>query len=155
MMDRMIDNITLLYVGLKDSVISWLLLISVILVLMLIFRCFTSPMKIARKKLQFINENVKTILDKGKKDKEIEIPLSIYKKLERNTISAERLTLAYFYDNGDDLKAKTVMSLVNRIHNSLEATRTERVLQDQRALTVLMRNMAKQSEEGLKLLSEY
>ena len=155
MMDRILKNIGLLYVGLKDSVISWLLLIGVILVFMLIFRCFTSPMKIARKKLHFISECVQQILEQGKKEKNIEIPQSIYKKLERNMISTQRLTLAYFYDNSDDLKAKTVLSLVTRIHNSLEATRTERVRQDQRALSVLVRNIAKQSEEGLKLLSEY
>ena len=155
MIDKLLRNIGLLYVGLKDSIISWILLIGVILVLMLIFRCFTSPMKIARKKLHFISDTVKTIMDQSKKDKNIEIPLSIYKKLERNMISTQRLTLAYFYDNADDLNAKTVLSLVTRIHNSLEATRTERVRQDQKALTVLVKNIAKQSEEGLKLLSEY
>ena len=154
-MNRFLDNLLLLYIGIKDSVITWLLLIGVILVLMLIFRCFTSPMKIARKKLQTVSQSTKEILEEGKRNKSIEISQATYKKLERTMISTQRLALAYYYDNSDDLNAKSILTLISRIHNSLEATRTERVRQDQKALTVLVKNMDKQSDEGLKLLREY
>ena len=154
-MNRFVENILLLYIGIKDSLITWILLIGTILLLMLIFRCFTSPMKLAKKKLLMISQVTKEIIEEGKKNKEIQISPSTFKKLERNMISTQRLALAYYYDNSDDLNAKSILTLISRIHNSLEATRTERVSQDQKALSVLVKNMDKQSDEGLKLLREY
>ena len=114
-----------IWFGVRESLLSWIILIFVILVMLLICRCFTSPMKLARKRLRTMQEKISDILPSRKNKKELEedVPLQKIRDLSKESTACQRLVNAYWYDHGEDMKVKNALTIMKKIQGGIDAAK--------------------------------
>lgn len=133
----------------------WMSIIIILIVLLLSFRCFTSPLKLINQKFKYIQrlakelEGIKAaggVLVTSKMRRSL-------KKIDAYCVKIDRFILMYRYDNPEHLEVKEIGTYTTRIANSVRATYSlQDITNEEKAIKLLIKNICKQSSEGIKYL---
>lgn len=127
-------------------IISWLTLIVVLLLLLLVFRCFESPYRVSFSSVRRLKDmTTRTLKDKtGKKSFAL-------KKAARLATRIERLVDASIYNDPDDERYKVARDLIQKIITLTDVLSKGRAKLDEKRVRTILKAMEKHCTAYLSL----
>ncbi len=144
------------FVPVLEVLYVWISTIIILIVLLLCFRCFTSPLKLASQKfrhVQRIARELESIKLAGGMLMSSKMRRTM-KNIAASCVKIDRLILMYRFDNPEHMDVKDINAYTTRITNSVNASYSLKIEDEQKAMKLLIKNICKQSESAIKFLQK-